>query len=381
MNVYSGTVCIWCTVWPMFVSLRLNVDVLVLAEVMSLDEDLGQWLSSHYNMRIPELLRSIHRSHPTYSTVHMEGLQKFVELRDRLIGRSRSLRVAAEALIDQQGDEGYAQIMAFIVSNEAFREVLFGIRPVALMDIALEPGQIKVLQELIWGIRQVEGLNINLLRVGGSQYYVYDEYQLKRRSPKEIRRYTVTKEGLEHKIRLDLTRQAGVYYDLTREFREASKVEKRLMGTLSSAILLGNEDKRFCYWDNEEKLFRAGALAGRLFSLSPSKVDVNTTATINREKALVSQLSSELEAETIFNYRIPQVIIDDSTPEIFEANARHLAELSLKYGVEIIHLSSLDRAIHQRGLRMHVAEEYQILIEGGHSAGRDTGGIGEAGCA
>ena len=97
----------------------------------------------------------------------MEGLQKFVELRDRLIGRSRSLRVAAEALIDQQGDEGYAQIMAFIVSNEAFREVLFGIRPVALMDIALEPGQIKVLQELIWGIRQVEGLNINLLRVGG----------------------------------------------------------------------------------------------------------------------------------------------------------------------------------------------------------------------
>src|SRR5208283_4128301 len=102
------------------------------------------------------------------------------------------------------------------------------------------------------------------------------------------------------------------------------------MGILSSAILLGNEDKRFCYWDNEEKLFRAGSLAGRLFSLSPSKVDVNTTATINREKALLSQLSSELEAETIFNNRIPQVIIDDSAPEIFQANASNLAKLSLK---------------------------------------------------
>ncbi|MBA7534451.1 hypothetical protein ES705_26697 [subsurface metagenome] len=329
--------------------------------------DLSEWLSKTYNLRLDDLMDSIKRTYPgVYTTEQLERLEEFIALRDRIIGRARSLRVGIEALIYQQGDEGYRAVKECIKEHPDLLEILYGIKRAAIIDIDMSKDRLKAVQEILWALRQVEGLTINILPLGGNKYYVYDEYFLKQRSPKGIRHYTLTKEGLEHRIKLDIAREAGMYHDLPGEFRGASFVEKELMKNLTQAVLLSEPDKRFCKWDSSARIYRGqfpGSLALRTFNLKTFKVDVNTTATMNREKALFAQMEAELEAETIFGNRIPQVVIDDSDPEIFAANARNLDKLSKYYGVKIIHLSGLNRVADQRQFALQLANEYQELLK------------------
>ncbi len=325
---------------------------------------LAQWLSENHNAKTPTVLTSIRNSFPGYTKDQLKDLGKFVRLRDKIARRSRALRVGLEAILDQEGDD-YRPGLEQLVATPGILEILYGMRPAAVVEMQLSPEELERLKETLWAFRQVEGISIHVLPLGEGKYYVYDEYALKKEAPDDIRRYTVTTEGLEHRIKIDFARGAGTYYDLPRTARGASQAQQDLMHFLARAVAVGNPTQRFAVWDKAIHTYRAGSLAPRLFHLAAPEIDANTTATMNRPKALLSQMTAELESESIFNNRIPQVVIDDSLPEIFAQNAANLAQLSKKYGVKIIHLSALNRSVDQRRVALRLARIYQELIDNG----------------
>ncbi|MDD4982266.1 MAG: hypothetical protein PHS12_05905, partial [Candidatus Omnitrophica bacterium] len=328
--------------------------------------ELSAWCSDSYDLGIEERADAIERSYPGDVEVNRNKLLSFVEERDRIAGRSRALRVAVEALEAQAPGPEYRAAAYRIIENKAIREVFFGLRAAVVTELAFSEEELETIREVLWGQRQVrvdgQGGIFNIMKLDEGKYYIYEEYILKRIARDKGDGYIVapySREGLEAMIRQDMSRRRGEYYDITSntEHRDGEG-RVRPAERLSRNILAGVKEESFSEWKAEEYAYHAGKLAPRVFTVDVPAVDVNTTATINREAALRKQLTAELETETIFNNRIPQIIIDDSEPGILAQNRKNTRELGEKYGVQIIHLTAADRERDQRAIALRLKDIY-----------------------
>jgi hypothetical protein len=328
--------------------------------------ELSAWCSDSYDLGIEERADAIERSYPGEVEVNRNKLLSFVEDRDRIAGRSRALRVAVEALEAQAPGPEYRAAAYRIIENKAIREVFFGLRAAVVTELAFSEEELETIREVLWGQRQVrvdgQGGIFNIMKLDEGKYYIYEEYILKRIARDKGDGYIVapySRKGLEAMIRQDMSRRRGEYYDITSntEHRDGEG-SVRPAERLSRNILAGVKEESFSEWKAAEYAYHAGKLAPRVFTVDVPAVDVNTTATINREAALRKQLTAELETETIFNNRIPQIIIDDSEPGILAQNRKNTTELGEKYGVQIIHLTAADRERDQRAIALRLKDIY-----------------------
>jgi hypothetical protein len=279
-----------------------------------------------------------------------------VRMHDNVISRSRTLRIASEISgIDHD-------ILQRVQANSAMDMVLFGTKAASVIEGRWASNEIELLSELLWYVRQIEGAAINILQLPDGRFYVYDEYALRRIAIGKDLELAVTKEGLEHLIKIDMSGKNGLFYDLSLPMGKDGLHEK-MACKISNGILLTSREEKFAVWDKERMIYAGGKIAKRAFDLEKSPIDVAFLATMGRVKALRSQLETELENYRIFNRNIPIVVIDDSTPVVLKANAHTLKELSNLYGCQFIHLTGANREADQSAYAAYLANKYKQQLE------------------
>ena len=330
----------------------------VVAELESLGQgSLASWLKENNNKTLSAQVEAV--SVRLGNGVNKEELINFVELHDKAVARARGVRVGLET------DEGDLTALADIAGNQGLLEVVLGLRSAAVVGDLRDRAS---LEHALWSLRQIQGVWVNIVELPNGTYYAYDEYALKDLAAEEGLTIGVTRQGLEHLIKIDMVKGAGLFV----EAASVANTDNRITAGLRSSgigILQGMLNARFTSWDATDKIFRAESLAVRTFEIERSPIDTTFIGTGMRPEALRVQLTAEMENWRIFNTRSDLVVIDGSdmeSPEVFARDRALLGDLSQRYGVRALHL---DVAHHWNGdiarLRDCLVAKYNAELEAG----------------
>ncbi|MFA5350183.1 MAG: type I phosphomannose isomerase catalytic subunit [Candidatus Omnitrophota bacterium] len=311
---------------------------------------LAKGLDTYYNRHLPEQIEWIKS---IWVNTREKDLSLFVELRDNVILRSRGLRVGVETsdAVDQS-------VLEIISSNNVLLEVILGLRPMAAIE-GLSDEQILRIKEALWAMRQVEGAIINIFKTAEGKVIAYDEYLLKKFAVLKGRTLAVTTQGLEHLINKDLVAKEGQFHELLqKEYNDSYAV----LRAIARVIITIYPHDKFATWDGE--VYRAGEISKKVFELRRPALEAEFLGTSMRTIALKNALIAELESQTIFNQRVPIVVIDGSDDKkVFYENKDNVSRISAQYDAEII-LLSLDVFFEDlKNYAKHLANKYQAALD------------------
>ncbi|RKY43327.1 MAG: hypothetical protein DRP81_07050, partial [Candidatus Omnitrophota bacterium] len=305
------------------------------------------WIRDNLDKDWHEIIRN------TSSSFQKEKVEEYIKVRNEIFENIRALKIASQILNKNGG-------LSEIIEKKEILEVIAGIKDAVLF----EKDTIKALrdlEELLWGLRQINGVNVKVLRLPDGRIYIYDEYSLRKKALNKEEKLASTEEGLKHSIKLDFIREEGLFYGLI--FEEKDEYEDLI--NLGIEILRILRDKKLLVWDKDKKIWRAKKILQRIIKITPSSLKEIYLATMNRPSALRRELEIELENHKIFNHQIPLVVIDDSKEEILRLNQETIKELKEKYQAPIIHLTGKDREKYQADIGEKLILEFsQKLNEG-----------------
>jgi len=289
--------------------------------------------------------------------VSRDEILRCVQLSDRSVSSARALRIGKE-ILNVPSDS-----LKQIVQDSKIVSVINGLKSVEFID-KWSKQDIKELKKLLWAFRQIDGSMIRILDLPNGRRVIYDEYALRKVALDKGLSLAVTREGLEHLIKIDLQWGEGIFSDLARA--KIKFMEKNLIHGLSKGVLQGLSKENFVLWDEEKHIYRADKLSGKVFEIEKPKVDVVSIATMNREEALRNELEAELEAQRIFNYKVPVIVIDDSIDEILNKDREIIEELSSKYGIPIYHITGKEKEEDIEYYGTFIAQQYQKELDKGN---------------
>ncbi|MCJ7507245.1 MAG: hypothetical protein MUO85_00770 [candidate division Zixibacteria bacterium] len=175
---------------------------------------------------------------------------------------------------------------------------------------------------------------MNVLKLADGMMIIYDEYELKHKLSVENREIAITREGLEHLIKVSFTEREGVLFTLLHETVSVSIEE---CFTLANTLLLRNGNKHFARWDKKRKIWRSSSLSRRVWTLEKCPLDVKTLDTKDRPSTAKEQLKIEIENQKIFNQQCPIMVIDDeSRPENLKIYKQEINKLKKKVGSDLL---------------------------------------------
>ncbi|MBU0996409.1 MAG: hypothetical protein KJ737_28240, partial [Proteobacteria bacterium] len=293
---------------------------------------LSTWLNEHYNNDLAASLTAVNLK-LQLSADNDKQITILVHLHDRVISLARSLRIGLEA------EEDDLSILSAITNIPEINQVIFGLRPAALLNSEVD---LKALQHTLWLLSQIEErAYYRIVELVDGSYYIYNEYLLKYLAAQNKQSYGLTREGLESLIKIDMVAKSGLFYELARN--NSHSEYRNLVNNLSRNILLQEPDKTFSRWDNERLIYRHSELACRVFEIEKPAADTIFIATGMRPEGLEGQLTAEVENHTIFNSRVDIVVIDGSDEEsraVFERDRVMLKGLNEKFGTHFLHLDA-----------------------------------------
>ncbi|HNQ51128.1 MAG TPA: hypothetical protein PKL03_06795 [Candidatus Omnitrophota bacterium] len=344
----------------------------ILGEIRNADQNTAgivEWFEVHLNDRleqqVPEMVREFDLA---LDAQQQQELIDFVRTHDLVTAVSRGLRIATEV----QGAD--ARVLFEIYDNKDVMQVITGLRSAVVID---GRGDMKILREkisrlrtVLWGLRQIEGVVVNAVQLPDGRYYVYDEYKLQYLAAEKGLALGVTQEGLEHLIKVDMTRGNGVFFEELKSSVDQTKA--KMAATIADAVFTARSGQVFTYWDPAAVIYRAGSLGQRVFEVEKTPVDTLFIATFMRPEALKTQLESEFENWKIFGMRADVIVIDDSDKldaAVLALNRDNLSRLSGRYGVHIVHLDNKNAL---RGIKSMYAQKLKTVFEGVIESGKDA---------
>ncbi|TAN58983.1 methyltransferase domain-containing protein, partial [bacterium] len=312
---------------------------------------LADWLRVNINKELEAQIEAI--GSYTRKAIDQNQLKAFVRLHDKTVSIARSLRIASET---EGVGQGVLQVMA---DNPAMMQVVFGLKNAALLD---NIRHLDGLKDILWGLRQIEGPSIQIAGLPDDRYYIYDEYALKRLAREEGLDLGVSKEGLEHLIKMHMAGRFGIFFEALNAPIDAAFYA--VVSRIGPAILTREPGRRFTSWDAQAFIYRADELSSRVFEIEKPSVDTVFITGFNRPKSFSKELEAELENWRIFNQYAAIVAINSSWPYLripeppfvkhdvtkADITAEHTAvlrELKERFGahinVEFYHLTLPDR--------------------------------------
>ncbi|RKY39001.1 MAG: hypothetical protein DRP72_00730, partial [Candidatus Omnitrophota bacterium] len=342
---------------PLFkIAFIRNLPKIVQENILSmLEKEEREWLSRNLNKSLEEILTAI-EERLGRKLNEKEKVIRYIRVRDNIFSIARALKIGIET------QNLNPQIIKEIVKNRDILKVIFEIKPAAIIN-RWDDKKMKLLKELLWSLRQIEGVSINVLELPDKRLYIYNEYVLKKQAIKQGLVIAQTTQGLEHLIVLDMIKKEGLFYDLLFPASYFKDIEDLI--DLEKDLLLRILKEKFVRWDKKEKIWRGNDFAQRIIELEPPKLETIYLATMNRPQALRKELEVELENHKIFNRRIPIVVIDDSRQEILKINRETIEDLKVRYGREIVHITGEDREKYHKQIAEKLALEFSEKLRTG----------------
>jgi len=244
-----------------FRQLRAQPRDRVLAELSNIGySELAGWLKEHFNQELEAQLAAVNLRLGIAPLKNPEVL-RLVKLHDVVISLARSLRIGLEAEADDPA------ILAEIANTDQIRQVIFGLRPAAVFSKAINLAGLRHLLDLLNKIE--ERASFHIVELPDGTYYIYNEYILKYLASQAQEAYAVDRQGLEHLIKIDMARKAGLFYEVAHSSPELSSQDAFIL-KLVRAILLQEPDKAFSKWDDQALIYRHAELAPRVFEIEKS---------------------------------------------------------------------------------------------------------------
>jgi uridine kinase len=107
-------------------------------------------------------------------------------------------------------------VVAIILNNTALIDVVFGLKPAALVKLDITPEQLADLRYVLLVLKTMQSRSIKYFQIASTkQYCFYDEDQLRAVATPEEMAYAISQSGLEFLILKDIVSKQGKYYQLT----------------------------------------------------------------------------------------------------------------------------------------------------------------------
>jgi phosphomannomutase len=315
--------------------------------------DLAARLSENLSKTLDETLSALEEESEDLFRYRKELLD-YISKRDNILSITRALKIGTES------EDIDNRIIEHIAADSELLGIILELREATLLDgRRWTEDKVNLLRGLLYLLKQIEGVDINVLRLPDGRHYAYNKYILRKRAIEAGLRLAVTPQGLEHLIKLGLTHEKGLFYELlTKE--ALPKATRQLIDSGSQVLLeMARAGRRLTIWDGQRMVLRGTEFCQRLIELKRPQVETVYLATMDRPEALKREIEIELENHRIFNRKIPLVVIDDSREEILKVNKKRIASLRSDYGAVIVHLTGEDREAYQSEIARKLTLSFQ----------------------
>jgi len=181
-------------------------------------------------------------------------------------------------------------IMPIILNNRELSDVVFGLKPAALIKLDLTKKELFDLQYALLIFKHMRGPGIKILPLSDGRLYVYDEDDLRSKASENEVGVATTRTGLSLLITRDVVSKKGIYFKLAQQ--SASSNIQKIQAELAENIINKN---------------------GKAYFLNPLEIGALFIPTYERPDAVDRSLAAQTNNLTIFGLEYLPIIVADSS--------------------------------------------------------------------